>query len=235
MVYDSGEFKVKDTGRKGESDISMSDWLKASAMMVDLFALHQSIERSQALREHNAIVVDLCHTTKSWELAVKYDIQSREHYTADKSIDLSVRNEQLISDLMRAKEGEVLKQLEAHVKKSHESSPLSITPNRLQRRTSFKPPPPYERPASTLKTFICYRCGHSGHLVRDCNATNTTAGKACATKNKLGHLIAPSGATYCTSFLVQNTCKNNEKCSYVHECPICGSSSHGGSECSSSK
>jgi len=227
---------TKEVDRSKENDISLADWMTAGDVMVRYVRMFHGEERATAYEAHHTIVRRLIATV-GWPVAVQYDIHARENVCLDPRVDLSVLDETLLNRLT----------LRALTMKAQQTSiaanPSSSFANRgtgrpsATREHSFRHTP-YDKTTRPLAQLACYRCGENGHIVKNCSATMTTAGKRCPEKSNLGGrmssaLVAPNGATYCFSFASSSSCKFDDHCSNYHGCSICGSPKHGAASCTS--
>jgi len=226
---------TKEVDRSKENDISLADWMTAGDVMVRYVKMFHGEERAAAYEAHHTIVRRLIATV-GWPVAVQYDIHVRENICLDPRVDLSVLDQDLLNRLT----------LRALTMKAQQTSTAASNPSFTSRgmgrpsatwEHSFRHMP-YDKNTRPLTQLACYRCGENGHIVKNCTAKTTTAGKRCAEKSNLGGrmssaLAAPNGATFCFGFASSSACKFNNHCSNYHGCSICGSTKHGAASCTS--
>lgn len=231
-----GTFAFKELDRSGEKNISQSEWWSASALMEKYVRDFHGVDFGDMYKAHHEIVRALT-TTIGWSRAVIYDICSREMAAAEPLTDLACKDNNIVNDIMS-------EQMAAAAEKVASTSNNFATPNRgiRQSGTNQNRFEPYKGRKDTVARLSgssgCYRCGSSGHLVRDCTARVTVAGKQCAQRSTSvdgtdSALVAPEGGEYCFQFTRSNGCKFMHNCRHYHGCPICGSTKHGATGCTS--
>lgn len=221
-----GTLLAKDIDRKGERDITIQNWWIASDLAAHFTNVYQGTERAQALIAHHGIV-RLLSGRHGWDIAVLYDIESRESAARDHRVDLSVLDNDLLNRITLEEVQRASKAFGAFHASSFGKAPR-YSNNRDARNSSVDG---VYRANSLGK---CFRCGVSGHVVKDCDASMTTAGKLCAQKSSGPNpsaLTAPTGGNYCFGFARNSSCKFNATCSNFHGCSLCGSKTHGASSC----
>lgn len=211
-----GIWMLRGFSKDRERSLPLTEWLAASAAMEKLVREIHGNTRGDYLAQHNQNVTNLARRA-SWQAALEYDIQLREAWVADPSMDISVvdteRWQLIVTDLL-------CQSMNSPAKRSLHSYPDSSS-----------------RPAKRSRLFSshCFRCGHVGHLPGSCTASTTITNRPAATIRSGARskhaLVGPNGRSYCFTFAKGEQCMYGASCVNYHGCSICGEQVHGAASC----
>lgn len=227
------------------SGISQIEWIAASRTAESLILKYHGSARSEALKAHHKIVLELTRRY-DWGLAYYYDRRTRALMAKDPRHDPTIVNQYLV--------------IEATTKRgmAETNAMLATLRSPLPQQPTFSCPPstsasPTPSPSST-KRFApydssgrqsrhtrsppkCFRCGVIGHFPATCNSEWTSAGLPCASwangpGPRTGSLIdSATGQAFCHNWARGAYCRFADCCRNIHRCSICRNTQHGAIAC----
>lgn len=229
-----------------EDCIAQVEWLSAS-ILAERFWGRLWPRRLADLTRHHRVVLEIT-ATWGWPVARRYDIYQRKSLAETPTIDVSLRNDYLITNIsaklaLQAQEAAAAASIAAAsalaAAASHRSAPTTPTRKRTHDfdaspRTS---PKRHEPSADSEPAKRCFRCGHAGHIVVGCSNKTTVAGKAVAelapaqSARSPNALVAKDGRVYCFKWASGSACAAGGQCPNVHACSICEATTHGAGRC----
>lgn len=176
-------------------------------------------EHASAPVSHHLIVLDIGRT-HGWSVAMQHDVQQRELAHTNHEHNLTGLNVAALT-------------LANNKISTTVSHPAPSSPNKCTAPSDF-PSSPYKK-SHTFASNHCFWCGALGHLLTNCSADTTSAGKpvvALASNVQSKHALANlSRKHYCFNWANKSNCSFNSDCKNVHACSLCGDSSHGAGNC----
>jgi hypothetical protein len=197
-----GGLTAKGLDQRNEKSISVVDWYMASVASEDHIREHFGEGRAAALTAHHKIVMDLGRS-HNWDIAMEYDISQHEMVVLHPVHDLSTLDVAVLAIIVTCPSVKSVPQ-------SFLSTSLSKCPLQDDHPTT---------PQKKLK-HVCFQCGEAGHLLADCEANVTTAGKKPApiiSLSKSGNvLLAPNGKQFCLNWSQNSNCHFANTCTGFH-------------------
>lgn len=234
----------------GQDLIDQVTWMSASIIAERLWGRFWPA-RTPLLAKHHRIVLDIA-TVWGWATARRYDIYQRQAVADDPTIDISVRNTELINNTaarlaLKAQESAAAAQLEAAAaltaaishgaaigsQQRKRSNDFDSSPRTSPKRQSHTQPQ-----AGDLETAVkCFRCGQAGHFTLACTNKKTIAGEDLAAlaptsvARSPNALLAKDGRVVCFRWAGTSSCSSGTRCANAHTCTVCGASAHGAGQC----
>jgi len=177
MIISEGGIVARGIDRSDERNITILEWSEASRMAVEATRKFHGDSYGNALEAHHRLVLDLAYKQgdeiDAWPIAMAYDILQRELAAANRTHDLSTLDAQAVMlvtsqrILARSATQPSSSQTSSHASAKRSAPATSDSPTKRQRMSS-----------SAVCSSLCFRCGNTGHLPRECSASQTKSGKA---------------------------------------------------------
>lgn len=215
---------------RAEDDLLFPEWSQAWRRLLELIQSYQPKYHDRWFKHYN-LISGQSTLHRDFKLWIRYDIAVRRQSRSNKKLDVTIKQQHILDDLMP--------QFQADRAKALLAAELSHNPSPSGSRRIPPTEPNQSRSQNTQKgrqtgnaSGSCFRCGRSGHHPQKCTEAKQRSGRPILIEATDSGRWTLNGERFCYQHNGFNGPCTRPNCDRgAHLCSLCGDSGHCAQAC----